>query len=133
MLQFNKLDVVIPHMNGELCKGYPRQIVLQRNIDELREAGVSMLCGTSVRFAPPVDMILDCDQVMSWLTNRLIAFKEAGFRLIELSAELRQVKLDISSKDEPAWDAFWSGTFIHAKGKDPRGLVKDCVHYSATV
>ena len=129
MLQLHKLDQVIPHMNGQLTKGYPRKIVVQQNIDELREKGVSLLCAWSVRFEVPMDMSCDCDKTMAWLTNRFIEYKSAGFKLIELSAELRETKRDRDSKEVGTWEPYWTGMFVHPQRKDPRTVVKDCRHY----
>lgn len=131
MLQPDKFDQIVPHMKGQLAIGYPRKVIVQRNIDELRQKKIPLMTAVSVRFVPPMDFATDCDQVMSWLTNRLIAFKEAGFKMIELCAEMRQVKFDRESKDEPIWEPFWSGLVVHPERKDPRTVVANCVAYQA--
>lgn len=133
MLQRDKLDQVIGHFQGNLTKGYPRHVVVQRNIDELREKGVSLLCAWSIRFEVPLDMACNCEEAMSWITNRLHDYREAGFKLIEISAEIRPFKKDRDSKDDPTWEPYWSGTFVHPERKDPRKTVKNCVHYQQYV
>lgn len=130
MLQPSKFDVVVPHFNGQLVKGYPRHVVAQQTIDELRETKVSMLAAWSVRLQVPLDMACDCEKAFGWITNRLHEFRAQGFRVMEMSAEMREVKEERESKDEARWEPFWTAMVIHPERKDPRELIKDCLHYS---
>jgi hypothetical protein len=129
MLQGNKLDQVIGHFQGKLTKGYPRRVVVHKTIDELRAAKIPLFNAWSVRFDIPLDMAMDCEQAMRFIQNRLITFKDAGFKLIELSAEIRPTKLNRDSKDNAIDEPFWSGMFVHRERKDPRKVVKNCLPY----
>lgn len=130
MLQPDKLDCVVPHLNGKLLRGFPRRVIVHQAIGELREKKIPLFNSWSIRFDVPMDMAIDCDEAMKWITNRLLDFKDAGFKCIEISAEIREVKRNRESKDEPTWEPFWSGMFVHPEGKDPRKVVQKCIHYS---
>ena len=129
MLQPNKFDQIIPHFKGQLTRGYPRKVVVQQTIDELREQKIPLFNAWSIRFEVPLDMAVDCDQAIGWIKNRLMDYKDAGFKLIELSAEIRETKRDRESKDPGTWEPYWSGMVVHPQSKDPRKTVKNCVHY----
>lgn len=130
MLQPSKFDQVVPHLSGKLTKGYPRRVIAQQTIDELRDAKVNMTAAWSIRFEVPLDMACDCDQAFAWITNRLHTFRAAGFRVLEVSAEMREVKENRESKDDPRWEPYWSAMLVHPDRLDPRQHVKDCLHYS---
>lgn len=133
MLQPSTTDKVVHHFEGKLLKGEPRRVISDKTIDELRAAGVSMQAAWSMRFVVPVDIAEDCQQAISWITTRLMKLREAGFRTMEISGEMREVKLDRESKDPPRWEAYWSAMLVHPEGKDPRKLIKQVVNYNVNL
>lgn len=126
-MNFDKFEKqnLLAHFSGELRKGYPRQVFDEKLIAELRADKVAVSQAWVIRIEVPVDMSIDCDHAMSWIQARVFNFVEAGFWHIGTQAAIQQTKVN----GVPASEPFWFIHVIHPEYKDPRDVVKNCVHY----
>jgi len=118
---------LLAHFEGQLKKGQPRKVILWDVVREMtQEQKLSLAQMWTIKLeVPPMDAG-DCDKAMSWVQTRIYNFVEAGFVHLGTEAAIKEVSCENGKRDEP----FWFIHVIHPEYKDPRYIVKHCVHYS---
>lgn len=122
--KFERKNLIF-HLEGQLKKGYPRQVMNHQLIKEVSEK--TMVSNAwLIKMEVPVDMAGDCSQAMSWVQSRIHNFIGAGFYHLGTEAAIKEVSIDGKKQEVP----FWFIHVIHPEYKDPRDCVEKCVDYN---